>query len=81
MCINEEKNKPLKLREETIEEVDEFTYLGSIIAKKNGTTKDAEKRINKVRSAFGRLNKIWRSNILPVKTKLIVFNHGGQRNG
>jgi hypothetical protein len=73
MCINEEKNKPLKLREETIEEVDEFTYLGSIIANKNGTTKDAEKRINKVRSAFGRLNKIWRSNILPVKTKLIVF--------
>jgi hypothetical protein len=39
MCINEEKNKPLKLREE----VDKFTYLGSIIAKKNRTTKDAEK--------------------------------------
>jgi hypothetical protein len=39
MCINEEKNKPLKLREE----VDKFTYLGSITAKKNRTTKDAEK--------------------------------------
>jgi hypothetical protein len=43
MCINEKKNKPLKLRKETIEEVDEFTYLGSITAKKNTTTKDAEK--------------------------------------
>jgi hypothetical protein len=31
---NEEKNKPLKLREKTIEEVDEFTYLGSILQRK-----------------------------------------------
>jgi hypothetical protein len=30
--INEEKNKPLKLREQAIEKVDEFTYLASIIA-------------------------------------------------
>jgi hypothetical protein len=49
MSINEEKNKPLKLREETIEEVDEFTYLGSITTKKNNTTKDVEKRMNKAR--------------------------------
>jgi hypothetical protein len=31
---NEEKNKPLKLREKTIEAVDEFTYLGSILQRK-----------------------------------------------
>jgi hypothetical protein len=31
---NEEKNKPLKLREKTIEEVDEFTYLGSNLQRK-----------------------------------------------
>jgi hypothetical protein len=43
------KNKPLKLREETNEEVDEFTYLGSITTKKNNTTKDVEKRMNKER--------------------------------
>jgi hypothetical protein len=49
MSINEEKNKPLKQREETIEEVGEFTYLGSITTKKNNTTKDVEKRMNKAR--------------------------------
>jgi hypothetical protein len=43
MCLNEEKIKLLKPREEAIEEVDEFIYMGSIIAKKNGTAKDAEK--------------------------------------
>jgi hypothetical protein len=31
---NEEKNKPLKLKKKTIEEVDEFTYLGSILQRK-----------------------------------------------
>jgi hypothetical protein len=37
------ENKPLKLREEGIEEVDEFIYLSRVIAKKNGT-KDARKK-------------------------------------
>jgi hypothetical protein len=46
------ENKPLKLREEGIEEVDDFIYLSRVIAKKNGTTKDAGKRKNKARSTF-----------------------------
>jgi hypothetical protein len=46
----------LKLREETIEELDELTYLDSITTK-NNTTKDVEKRMNKARSSFGRFEQ------------------------
>jgi hypothetical protein len=49
--INEEKNKPLNLKEDVVEEVDEFT---TIMAKNNESAEDLEKR----------LNMIWRSNIL-----------------
>jgi hypothetical protein len=46
------ENKPLKLREEGIEKVDEFIYLSRVIAKKNGTTKDAGKEKTKQEAHF-----------------------------
>ena len=42
-----------------IEEVDEFTYLGSIVSKKGGTDEDIQTRIGKARQAFTMLRPIW----------------------
>ena len=56
-----------------IEEVDEFTYLGSIVSKKGGTDEDIQARIGKARQAFGMLRPIWRSTALTTKTKLRIF--------
>ena len=42
-----------------IEEVDEFTYLGSIVSKKGGTDEDIQARIGKARQAFAMLRPIW----------------------
>ena len=43
-----------------IEEVDKFTYLGSIVSKKGGTDKDIQARIGKAGRAFVMLRPIWR---------------------
>ena len=56
-----------------IEEVDEITYLGSIVSKKGGTDVDIKARIRKARQAFAMLRPIWRSTALTTKTKRRVF--------
>ena len=56
-----------------IEEVDEFTYLGSIVNKKGGTDEDIQARLGKASQAFPIFRPIRRSTTLTTKTKLIVF--------
>ncbi len=58
---------------EQIEEVDEFTYLDSIVSKKDGTDEDIQARIGKGRHAFVMLRPIWRSTALTTETKLRVL--------
>jgi len=40
---------------EQVEEVDEFTFLGSIVSKKGGTDEDIQARIGKARQPFAML--------------------------
>jgi len=47
-----------------IEEVDQFTYLGSIVSKKGDTDEDIQAQIGKARQAFAMLRQIWRSTAL-----------------
>ena len=56
-----------------IEEVDEFTYLGSIVSKKGGTDEYIQARIGKARQACAMLRPIWRPTALTTKTKLRIF--------
>ena len=58
---------------ERVEEVDEFTYLGSIVSKKGGTDEDIQARIWKARQAFATLKPMWRSTALTTGTKLRIF--------
>lgn len=58
----------------TIEDVEIFSYLGSVITKTGGADLDIQSRINKARYAFRSLEKVWRSNIISRRTKIRIFN-------
>ena len=62
------------LHGETIEEVDQFPHLGSIVSKDGGTDQDIKARIRKATAALRILHPIWRSRVISCKTKLRIFN-------
>lgn len=56
-----------------VEEVNEFTYLGSVIATDGGTEFDVRRRITLANVAFGSLRNIWYSKRLTLKLKLKIY--------
>ena len=61
------------IAEERVEEVDEFTYLGSIVSKKGRTDEDIQARIGKARQVFAMLKPVWRSTAQTTQAKLRIF--------
>ncbi|VDO78084.1 unnamed protein product [Schistosoma margrebowiei] len=59
-----ENNNPITLDGETLENVESFTYLGSIIDEQGGSDADVKARIGKARIAFLQLKNIWNSKQL-----------------
>ena len=57
MRINAGTDEPVKIEGEELEEVESFTYLGSVMDKSGGADADVKTRIGKARSAFNMLNK------------------------
>ena len=74
MRANTNNKDALRLREENIEDVNKFTYLGSVVNKTGGTDDDIKSRIAKARFAFTTLKPIWRSNNIRLHTKIRLFN-------
>lgn len=74
MRIKTTQETPITIDGETIEEVNQFTYLGSIISKTGGTDEDIKARIAKARHAFVTLRPVWRNKNITRKTKLRLFN-------
>ena len=72
--ININRDEGIRINDKTIEEVDSFTYLGSIIDSKGGVEADVKTRIGKARGAFRKLQNIWRSGTIRMATKLRLFN-------
>ena len=72
--MNTPSTDPVTLNGERLEEVDSFTYLGSIIDSQGGTDADVKTRIGKARTAFVMLINIWNSTKLQTRTKLRFFN-------
>ena len=64
----------MRLENEPIEEVDSFTYLGSVVDKNGGTDADVRAQIGKARASFLQLKTVWKSNKLRTKTKIRIFN-------
>lgn len=80
--INKKKTKTMQLvpsptvitlDNEPLDEVDDFTYLGSVISKNNATSKDITSRLQKANIAFHQLNKIWKNNNISLKTKIKIY--------
>src|ERR1700733_6906972 len=63
----------VKLKGETLEQVTEFVYLGGTITEDAQCTKDIKRRISLASAAFGRLNQIWRSSSISIKTKVRLY--------
>ncbi len=61
---------PVKLGEQDIEGVTEFTYLGAKVTKDGNT--EAEIKINKAMGAFAALKNIWKTKKISKKTKIRI---------
>ena len=58
-----------------IEEVSEFSYLGSVVSKTGGTEEGAKLKLGRARAAFtARLWTVWTSNVNSSRMKLRLFN-------
>ena len=64
----------IHLKGEDIEDVEQFTYLGSVVSRDGGTDRDIKSRVEKVTAAFKTLRPIWTSQVISVKTKLRILN-------
>lgn len=71
---NASSNTPITVEGDALEEVDSFTYLGSILDKQGGTDADVKTRIGKARAAFHQLKNIWGSRQFNITIKIRVFN-------
>ena len=69
---------PVKLGEQDIEDVTEFTYLGAKVTKDGNTEAEIKTRINKARGAFAALKNIWKTKMISKKTKIRIFKSNSQ---
>lgn len=65
---------PLFLNGSVIEDVNKFTYLGSVISKDGGADEDVANRINRARGAYATLSKVWNSSQISKRHKVNIFN-------
>ncbi|VDP41775.1 unnamed protein product [Schistosoma curassoni] len=72
--FNTENSNTITLDGETLEDVESFTYLGSIIDEQGGSDADMKVRIGKARAAFLQLKNIWNSKQLSTNIKVRIFN-------
>ena len=73
MCVNVTEERRFSMEGEDIEEVDKFTYLGSEVTKGGGTAEDIRKRCGKACAAYYKLNKVWKSSNIFIRTKLKIL--------
>ncbi|KAL9953192.1 hypothetical protein ACROYT_G040569 [Oculina patagonica] len=74
MYINATPDVPITADGEPLDFVEEFTYLGSLVAKDSAARKDIKERLGKARGAFTRLQPVWRSKQYSLRTKLRLYN-------
>ena len=72
-CSNN-PNAKFTVKNELLERVDEFTYLGSRIALKGSVTSEVKARIGKAVGALASLNHIWKQKKIPRNIKNKIFN-------
>ena len=61
--VNACSTTPIMLEGRALEEIETFTYLGSIVDKQGGTDQDVKIRINKARTAFMLLKNVFNLSV------------------
>ena len=74
ICMNLKEHPQIKIDEEELEVVTDFTYLGSNISVENSVQKDISVRINKARNSYCSLRNIYKSYVSSLKTKVRICN-------
>ena len=80
--INSTKTKMMRIKNESengvsvmsgpIEEVSEFTYIGSVVSKTGGTEEAVKLKLGRARVAFRMMDKVWTSNVYSRRTIEII---------
>ncbi|KAL1272894.1 hypothetical protein QQF64_028756 [Cirrhinus molitorella] len=73
-ATNTIKHDPLNIGQQQIEEVDKFTYLGSILMSDGDSEHDVICRIGKALAVFQRLKPIWTATTISIKSKVRLFS-------
>ena len=60
--MNTRNDQQIEINGEQVDEVREFGYLGALMDKEGGTTKDIQHRLSEARQAFYRMPKIWHTS-------------------
>ncbi|XP_061184944.1 uncharacterized protein LOC133192958 [Saccostrea echinata] len=74
LSANTPSHASLNIEGKEIEEVEHFTYLGSILDQQGRTEADIKARIGKARVAFLQLGNIWKTKGITTRTKVRLFN-------
>jgi hypothetical protein len=75
MAISKDKPMQVKinLRNEQLEQVKEFIYLGGLITEDGQCVADVKRRIGLASAVMGRLGKLWKSKNISIKTKVKMY--------
>ena len=63
----------IRLDGDRLEQVKEFTYLGSLMTDDGKCINDIKKRVSLASAVIGLLYKIWKSKQITIKTKVMVY--------
>ena len=74
MRYNAKDQTPVLTDGKDVEDVDSFTYLGSIVNKTGVAEQDITARVGKARSSFNKFTKVWKSSQYSMRTKTRIFN-------
>ena len=74
MRINTGNITPIRLNNHEIENVERFTYLGSVVDETGGSDSDIRSRLNKAKQAFAILKPLWRNKNIHHNTKIRILN-------
>ena len=64
----------IEINNEEVENVNRFTYLGSVITTDGGAEADVRARIAKASYTFNTLSKVWKTGSISRHTKIRIFN-------
>jgi len=74
MHVMSRDNNTLSIQNHQIEDVDEFTYLGSVITTGGGADQDIKQRLGKAMGVFRKLQRIWSMTSISRRIKLQLYN-------